>query len=691
MFPADFSTYTHTEIESMKQYLLLSMLCLILPMLNAWDTAAWKRLESRPLNSLLKHGGFEENSSEWKNLGKGGWRIVPGAGRSGTKGLTIERKKTGPYVLLSHALDLEPDTAYEFGGWVQTEQVTGRGASICIEWSNAETQKWLGGTYLGDVGGSSDWQELKGKFTMKKYPFPVTCRITFYLRQESLGKAAFDDVYIRPDHAEWNVGMIHPIQETVATDDKSLELASFITGDYRYPGADAAQYTVGVKMDGRQAFYPVKENRVIVNLEGLTVGEKSMELQLLDTANQLILGEKTIPLRVVTPEERTARSVQVDEQGRALVDGKPFMPIGIFMTRLTREQIDTVAEAGFNTILPYQSLNLSFTEEISPERVREVLDYCHAKGLKVIFSIKDAMPDGATNQIQKSWNGITDHIEMSEAAVNAFKDHPALLAWYICDEIQPTYIDELTALRRRVNRLDPDHPTYAIYYQFNSYQRYLGCQDIFGIDPYPIKQKTGNDLSNVVQQASQAVNVQQLSSGGVALWAAPQYTNLGVWLADGRSNPDIYYEKYRFPTADELRAMIALEAIYGTKGFIGFSYSSLFYGPDKKQFENTWPIIRKTVAFQQELAPFLLSETIAPEVKTTSRKGTAYTRAFALPDGRIKVLAVSPGPGEFDALLELAGAPLKSRYGHIRQQGPGRYEFRGSGICFDILEQDTGE
>jgi hypothetical protein len=283
-----------------------------------------------------------------------------------------------------------------------------------------------------------------------------------------------------------------------------------------------------------------------------------------------------------------------------------------------------------------------------------VLNYCHSKGVKVIFSIKDAMPGGATNQIQKSWNGISDPIEMSEAAVN---------------------------------RLDPDHPTYAIYYQFNSYPRYLGCQDIFGIDPYPIKQKTDNDLSSVVQQASHAVKVQRLAgTGGVALWAAPQYTNPGVWLADGKNDPKIYYEKYRFPTANELRAMIALEMIYGAKGFIGYSYSSLFYGPDKKQFENTWPIIQDAVALQRELAPFILSETVAPEVNVTSIRGTVYAKTFALPEGQIRVLAVSQGLGDFEASLELDAGNLKSRYGNIRQKSPGLYEFNGSGICFDMLE-----
>lgn len=671
----------------MKKILLLLIFSLSATLVVALDTTDWKRLEKKPAASIVRDGGFEEKSNLWRNIGEDGWKLAGGAGRNGTVGLLIERGKRGSRVMVSQAFELQPDAAYEFGGWVHTENVTGRGASICIEWSNAETGKWLGGSYLGDIGGDSDWRELKGKFTMKKYPFPVRCRITFYLRPESLGRAAFDDVYVRPDTAEWNVGMIYPIQETVTTDDKSLELASFVTGEYNYPGASKAEQMLGVEIAGRQAYYPVKENRVVIKLNGLVVGEEPMKLQLLDTVNKMILDETTIPLKVTTPEERAGRTVQIDGRGRTLVDGKPFMPVGIFMTRLTREQIDAVAEAGFNTVLPYQSLNLSFTGEMSPDRVREVLDYCHEKGLKVIFSIKDAMPAGATNMIQKNWNGITDPIAISEAVVKAFKDHPALLAWYVCDEIQPTFVTALTALRRRINRLDLNHPTYAIYYQFNSYPRYLGCQDIFGIDPYPIRRMQDNDLGVVAQQASHAVKVQRSSlTGGTALWSAPQYTNLGVWMADAKSDPKVYHEKYRFPTVDELRAMIAMEMIYGSKGFIGYSYSSLFYGPDKDQFKNAWPVVREAVVFQHEMSACILSDAVPPALKVTVLKGTVSVGGFALPDGRVRVLAVAQGPGEFEAVIEMAPMPLKSRHGLIRTENPGCYRFSGNGIAFDMLE-----
>ena len=122
------------------------------------------------------------------------------------------------------------------------------------------------------------------------------------------------------------------------------------------------------------------------------------------------------------------------------------------------------------------------------------------------------------------------------------------MSWYVCDEVQPTYVESLTALRRRINRMDPNHPTFAVYYQFTSYERYLGGQDIFGIDPYPVETAETRDQQKVMNQLLGALKVQRLASGGgIACWAAPQYMNWGVWQPDGKQEPAVYYRKYRFP------------------------------------------------------------------------------------------------------------------------------------------------
>jgi hypothetical protein len=43
--------------------------------------------------------------------------------------------------------------------------------------------------------------------------------------------------------------------------------------------------------------------------------------------------------------------------------------------------------------------------------------------------------------------------------VETFKDHPSLLAWYLCDELPVSMKERLEKRRALVNRLDPFHLT----------------------------------------------------------------------------------------------------------------------------------------------------------------------------------------------------------------------------------------
>lgn len=671
---------------------LLLPLLLSAAALYGGDFRNYRRLPDQQSANLIQDAGFEENSPLWKNRNAGGWKILPGAGRNGTAGLVNTRTNPEDYVLLSQKIDLKPDCAYVFGAWIRTENLSGRGASVCVEWSNARTGKWLGGSYIEDVSGTCSWREIKGKFVAKKYSDPIQCSITFLVRKGSRGKVAFDDAYLRPDTAEWNAEILHPVQKTLSTKDRSLELASFVSGTFRYAKEKSPRLFCHVEIrDGKETLlekdYPVKNNRIIPEFEGMAPGEKQMKLTLSDEANKVILGEKRLAFRVVPEAELQKRTVRIDSLGRTLLNGKPFLPVGIFMSGLTKAQIDIVAEAGFNTVLPYQSPTLGFNGKKGPAAVREVLDYCHAKQLKVVFSIKDAMPKGATNMILGEWNGITGDAAISRAIVEHFRDHPALLAWYVCDEIQPTYVESLRALRSRINRMDPNHPTFAVYYQFNSYERYLGGQDIFGIDPYPILYADTRDQRKVMEQIEGALKVQRLTSGGIACWAAPQYMNWGVWQPDGRKDPAVYYKKYRFPTLGELHAMIAMEMIHGIRGFIGYSYSSLFYGPDRQQFQKAWPVVKEAVAFQHLMAPFLLSEKKAPRFSIHVKKGQIYAQSYRASSGRCALLVSCVGPGEAEAEIRFQEKlpAMRTHHGSFRKKGADSWVFTGMDIASGLL------
>src|SRR5262245_28262177 len=87
--------------------------------------------------------------------------------------------------------------------------------------------------------------------------------------------------------------------------------------------------------------------------------------------------------------------VTFNAEGTALVDGKPFFPIGVFTYGLTPEVLAELREVQCNTVV----------NGLKPSD----LDRIHQHGLMAIC------PAG------RAW-------------VDAAKNHPALLAWYLTDE-----------------------------------------------------------------------------------------------------------------------------------------------------------------------------------------------------------------------------------------------------------------
>lgn len=607
--------------------------------------------------NLLQNGGFEQEISRWTPSGEaswqaGNWSVVNHRGSNGTRALLKERKSPGEYVLLKQEIPVIPGQAYEFGGSIRPENLSGSGAGIAIEWEDAKTGKHVYGTYLPLVSGNSDFRKVSGLLEVRKEPRPYRYFMTLYVNRESLGAALFDDLYVRPAGGRWNAAVVSPPGGRLSTDDAQFELSSLADA----PKAASPLLAAGLKCrvaisgsDSKTLFdrtLPVERERVSVPSGRLPAGEYSMTLQLLDSSGSRVLAEKAMPLGVDRAADVAGRKVAVDRHGRLIVAGKPFLPIGIYKHRLTsRADVDMLVGAGFNTVCIYMG------HELKPE----ILDYCAERGLHVIPSIKDAMPPGATHMILRQYDGLSDYREIAEAIIRKYREHPALLAWYIADELDSSYAPLLRARHEQVRKLDPDHPTFSVFYQH--FPEFAGCQTIMGADPYPVTKAESNRMDGVRDEMLGVNRVQRsLSSGGGAIWAVPQYFNFGSIKADA-ADPEVYRKNYRYPTAAELRAMITLEMILGAKGFVGFNYDFMHYRQkvDPDQFRNFWPGVEEAVRFQHEMAPFLLSTEPAPSVTVEKIEGEVHAAAFRHPDGRIALLAAAVGPGKSEAKIRLEG------------------------------------
>jgi hypothetical protein len=61
--------------------------------------------------------------------------------------------------------------------------------------------------------------------------------------------------------------------------------------------------------------------------------------------------------------------------------------------------------------------------------------------------------------------------------------------------------------------------------------------------------------------------------------------------------------------------------------------------------------------------------------------------AYKTADGKVKVLVTGTGPGASEAEITVTDTPnLKARYGKTEPLGGGKYRFKGTDICSDVLE-----
>ena len=217
-------------------------------------------------------------------------------------------------------------------------------------------------------------------------------------------------------------------------------------------------------------------------------------------------------------------SVMPDRFQRLIIQGKPFMPVGIFGYR-TSEPADLkkISEARFNCYLDYDSKNWGKAgRDLSG--YRQMLDRYAKYGLKCIFNIRwQSAYTG--NAIRKTDYAATTDAVTTEI-VRSLTDHPALLAWYLSDETTRVNIPQVVHLRQVVSAADPYHPTLGVTCYPADLTAYGNTADIIAVDPYPI-----GDTGKAVRVPQSLAGMFKLMNGvrnnGQIMWIVPQAFSWG--------------------------------------------------------------------------------------------------------------------------------------------------------------------
>jgi hypothetical protein len=321
-----------------------------------------------------------------------------------------------------------------------------------------------------------------------------------------------------------------------------------------------------------------------------------------------IIQTDTIDITRLQPK---SNEVKIDLQtGGLIADGLPFFPFGFYCKpagHLPEQEITH----GFNLIAPYQS-NLDDTYK---ER-KANMDRCAQFGMKVQYSVNSLIGSGHNGA-----KGLDRSEEEKEAILRkeiiAFRDHPALLSWYINDEPDgqgrpPASLEKAYKL---IHELDPYHPISEVFMLPSKFSLYRNTMDIAMTDPYPVPGPL-DIVESFVKQMNADYSHQK------SVWLVPQaFGGQEMWA--------------REPTAKEIRLMTYLGLINGVKGIQYYTHAPGNLNP---QSVSAWSACSDIAVEVSQMTAFLLSDEMP--VPVSSSDTNVLTGSF-MRDSNLLIIAVN--------------------------------------------------
>ncbi len=282
---------------------------------------------------------------------------------------------------------------------------------------------------------------------------------------------------------------------------------------------------------------------------------------------------------------------------------------------------------GFNLMSPYQ--------KIEPETFEErkaYMDRCAELGMKVHYNLLSVSGGGG---VGSKIEGLSDEEKRTRLIneIKTFRDHPALLGWYISDEpngykIPPEKLEEIYNI---VKEYDPWHPVSIVFMApFLSSKKYINALDIVMADPYPLPELPVSMVGNVAGQLKSEFE------GKRPVWIVPQAFGGGeLWE--------------REPTLQEIRAMTWQSIIKGATGIQYFVRQGPNYFPKSTA---TWSECGTMALEVAELTPWLLSDEKSLPVESFSRNVIVSSRVH---NGKLLVMAANTKNEPVSTVIRING------------------------------------
>lgn len=417
--------------------------------------------------------GFEEELTGWSPMKDGIATIDTSKAKSGKASLKITNsEKNNPWVTQRIEIP-QPGALYELTAWlnvdVSTPDTVGTGFKVEAYKADGE------GIREGNFDNPRFFQNTNNqwvKHTMIFQAPPETASVKVYMRCYSVGTTWYDDITLRlsggpepysffADHC-----FHYPDEESA---NAYIYLDSFYASDSEEAKAVYADFAV---MDGEKVLHE-KKNVTITGHEAkytypvsvMTEKEKQYKLvtKLYKKSGELY-DEWEQNLYVYDRPE------WMPEDGKFLIDGKPFNPI--FGYHVDYNDIEEAKAGGLNTV----QLGVGIYTAENQRLLLPELEEHNVKGFACLYP--GHVPAGHP-----------DNIERTKATIAALKDNDNVIAWVVQDEPLGAGLNMdqmklwLEDSYRLIRSLDKKRPIYLLDYGTHHKETIKYC-DVFVADVY---------------------------------------------------------------------------------------------------------------------------------------------------------------------------------------------------------------
>ena len=579
---------------------------------------------------------FEQGRGMW-HLPNDTWRVEDGKGRNGSKCLTLSVPT--PRALAwpdTESFKVEPGDAYKIEAWVDASEFKPKSGGVSVGLGFYDDRgKLVFGAGAKPVLDNEVRKDGWRRYECVSRTLPATVRkAAFYIwaADGSTGTVRFDDISARPVAGKPLDELCVSAYRAEAYDGSVRFSAGYVVNQMRHDINTLRAELRYVASDGKRRSVPASLAGSVATAElpvdGFAIGTNDVVLTLWSGKGEKLDATSCRFARLPTLPRR---KVFIDKYNRTIVDGKPFFPLGMYWGQINATDLAVYTNGPFNCLMPYKR----------PDAAQ--MDMCEAVGVKVMFPVSGwwqelskATPEHKAEILDKYIYG----------PVRRFKDHPALLAWYLADEVKGQYSGLLVERNEGVHAIDGDHPTWIVIDDPAQVRPFARGYDVIGMDPYPIGNR-GNGRTGIGLAADWAQAAQRGMYGFRSMWQVPQAFDWGYYRPTETNNPAV-----RLPTLAEMKSMTWQAIAAGANGIVYYSFFDLLKRDKwpKERIEGGWANVCK-VAREVKAKEAVLLSLPGPDAMCASK--SVVCRTWCTESGEVHLLVcnVTAKPTETDISL----------------------------------------